>query len=522
MKALPYEWELLKKVLIGDPTQQNPNVAGGMCYIPGSVLRGALIGLLKKDTYIDQKDELYSVFFNGKTCFLNAYPGTYHFKRCIPSPSALRKKKEERESGIDIYNVLHEVPVDSQLVKFPGDFFWMNFEKASSEICYAHEPEMCVRMHNRRPPGAVNKTDEAQIFTYIALQAGQKMRGWIISEDPKSLNLIKRQFEDVESNMLYIGKSQGVEYGMVKLKMDEIIEDWQEVQAGAAVNNTITVTLLSDCILRDPVNGGFATNFDGLLGKEHKRAFAKMKMIGGYNRAWNMPLPQSMAIAAGSVFEYEDCDDIRKELTDLVQKGVGERTLDGFGRIALDLFSRDIYHLEESLDDEDVAILQDAITSLQDREARELKNIAARIYLERARKSIEEKVQKLDSEGMPSSSQLSRIVNVLRRQYALIQKKMDSESTPNMNECVQFLKELTKDTRSKFKRARIAESTFLEWLNDKISSPESIFTTLDVPWQSNVLGFDEGQRNRYAHLLTIEYLNTFVELILKSRKGEAS
>ncbi len=102
MQLITYDIELLEPLLAtsldGDP---NSSVSYNM--IPGSVLRGALIGgygIQKMDT------ETRRLFFDGTTQFLNAYPLAYDEEfeerhETHPLPLSLRKLKQEPSKVVD-------------------------------------------------------------------------------------------------------------------------------------------------------------------------------------------------------------------------------------------------------------------------------------------------------------------------------------------------------------------------------------------------------------------------------------
>jgi CRISPR-associated protein Csx10 len=62
----------------------------------------------------------------------------------------------------------------------------------------------------------------------------------------------------------------------------------------------------------------------------------KTVWVGGFNRKWGLPLPQSLAIQSGSVLRLIGlAEDSRNALLNLLEQGIGERIEDGFGRAVL-------------------------------------------------------------------------------------------------------------------------------------------------------------------------------------------
>src|SRR5690606_3579638 len=68
---------------------------------------------------------------------------------------------------------------------------------------------------------------------------------------------------------------------------------------------------------------------------KNQSAFVKSTDVGGFNRKWKLPLPQMPALGMGSVFVYPANQLSPADLADLVEKRIGERRVDGFGRIAV-------------------------------------------------------------------------------------------------------------------------------------------------------------------------------------------
>lgn len=63
----------------------------------------------------------------------------------------------------------------------------------------------------------------------------------------------------------------------------------------------LIVTLLSDTLLQDPETGAYCTDLKAALGVEAEERFVRLHKVGGFNRKWNLPLPQAEAISAGPV-----------------------------------------------------------------------------------------------------------------------------------------------------------------------------------------------------------------------------
>ena len=96
MKTIIYRLTLLEPVLV-TALDGDPNSAVAFDYLPGSVLRGALIGQYLRVNNISPKqfnagnDEIQRLFFNGGTRFLNGYPVERN-QRTLPVPESWQSK----------------------------------------------------------------------------------------------------------------------------------------------------------------------------------------------------------------------------------------------------------------------------------------------------------------------------------------------------------------------------------------------------------------------------------------------
>src|SRR5947209_11392063 len=105
MKVIKYNVELLEPTLVTS-VQGDPNSAVAFDYLPGSVLRGILIGKYLNNKYVDRKkvdaanDDLQRLFFNGTTRYLNAYPLDAYGDPGLPVPISWQQAKDDKDGPI--------------------------------------------------------------------------------------------------------------------------------------------------------------------------------------------------------------------------------------------------------------------------------------------------------------------------------------------------------------------------------------------------------------------------------------
>ncbi len=140
MNALVFELRLLEPLLIGDPLSGDPNSATTLDFIPGSVLRGALIEqYLKQPGYTTDDVEFRSLFFE-QARFLHAYPAREQI-RFLPTPLSWHREKDalETEPILDLAFGLPE-----QQTKTLSPSFCRNIPPAQAEF---YTPKRQVNIH---------------------------------------------------------------------------------------------------------------------------------------------------------------------------------------------------------------------------------------------------------------------------------------------------------------------------------------------------------------------------------------
>jgi len=369
------------------------NSAQSLPFIPGALVRGALIRLYQQDKKLkkieagEKGSEVRRLFFDTETRYLHAYPVAYSDQqRALPAPLAWhRHKKPQRgettKSRLLIDLIHAERDNDIQLTGL-GDarFCTLKIDQAY----WADYPDQ-INVHTQRDAVAGRaKEDRGAVFRYEALPAGYLLKGVILTSTSEDAETLKNL---LNGKTFTFGKARTAGYGLVSAAFDSLIntddspirsrwveipdrgspshgegeeemefdetniEDTSEALAARADNRTFTLTLLSEAIVRD--NNGQHTldplpALKRLLNNEAKdikydlkldehKSFRQPTVVGGFNRKWGLPLPQVAAIAAGSVFTVQITPAIEDDALKLLEEtGIGERRLDGFGRLAID------------------------------------------------------------------------------------------------------------------------------------------------------------------------------------------
>lgn len=365
MSTLIYRVTLDEPVIV-TALEGEPNSAVSFDYLPGSALRGMVIGAYMRHFGLKEIDaanpDIQRLFFTNSTRFLNGYlvePVTN--QRSLPAPatwsspkandriirdSILRPPKRGDEETDEEETEKH---VETKSVKG----FWV----VDGEYANKAKPKRVLNVHNDRNRKAgralgPNRNPEANedsnqdrgtIFRYDALAAGQTFEAAILCDDANDMLILKEALDSTNHTLLGGAVSAG--YGRVALDIVQIMDGtWEE--APRRTNGRLVITLLSDVILRDAY-GQYCTTDAALCQALHPflsnyikildgRAFLDVTMHGGFNRKWGLPLPQMPALKMGSVIELttKSTPDESK-LMELLWNGIGERRNEGFGRVAV-------------------------------------------------------------------------------------------------------------------------------------------------------------------------------------------
>ena len=500
MIALTYDIELREPVLVtrleGDP---NANISYD--YIPGSALRAALLlrlaarhGVPPAQVVEDPRTgETARRLFFGQPCFLNAYP-LARDRRAMPTPLSWRQKKKERyERGqrATIYDFLVWVPGDDQYVRVSSPFCWWGDSQASLTT-----PEREVMVHTQRAIQNRNRgravRNDGQVFQYQPLASDQTLAGAILC-DAQDAQVLKELLEGDHA----IGGARTAGYGRVTIsKVLEQKTGWREAPGDLPdQTDTFALLLTSDLLLRD-AGGQYAVGkeiwlaalqarlrhlgYGGSIRADGK-AFIDVALVGGFNRKWGLPLPQAQALKMGSVIMVQADPPVPKDvLHALEQVGLGERRVDGFGRLAvicnppeqLDVLSNEIFGSRSS-QYPPVALTSDEVS------ARIARCMAQRLLEQRLETALLAAAARIEVLAPPNRSQLSRLrnitLNILRNPTTV------REEQAGQDRFMAFLESVSqrKTTREQWERASVRiegsrKKPLKEWLEsvygaDKLS-----------------------------------------------------
>lgn len=505
MKALTYELNLLEPLLATRLGGGDPNSAVGFDFIPGSMIRGMMIGRYTRQNPADAADATFRrLFLDGSVRFLNAYPKAYG-QRALPVPLSWHKEKGGGKT-VPIFDFAVEGQnggLQWESIGEPFCHLWVSEEgKCKVEL---QKPERHVNIHTSREDRQRVTKGESTVFRYDALAPGQTFCGVILADREEDLETLRQWLR--EGEVLSLGGSRRAGYGRVRLGEVRIQDDWREYTPVGDDTDLIIVTLLSDALIRDPRTGAYVATLEPVVGATHSQAFVDVRVVGGFNRKWNLPLPQAPAIQAGSVFVYPAQDDLLNRLQSLELSGIGERRAEGFGRIAVNWHRAAEINQEINPNGSD----QRAIT-LQNESSRQLaQRMVERMLRQKLDRALVAAVNRFRIEHPPSNAQLSRMRLVVRR-------ALSQHSSQGIIDHLDP-KKMRKSALDQFQRARVGNERLDDWLRSRAQNVQGIWELLQVDWNKGpVLG---GIQPDWTEKLALEYTVRLLDRVLQKAQKEA-
>jgi CRISPR-associated protein Csx10 len=532
MRVITYRITLLEPALV-TALQGDPNEGVSFDYLPGSVLRGMIIGKYLRAKNLNELDAANSdvrrLFFNGTTRYLNGYPLDRLDKRTLPTPLSWQREKGNEE---DIFDFAIDTPDENDRQWQGVGSTFCSFGEFNGEMQEVRvvKPDRHISVHTARtrrfgramPAEKIDSSKgdlQGAVYRYDALEAGQTFEAMILCDDSDMADL--KSWLTGEAK---VGGSRSGGYGRARLEFvkDEEAQNWRETGGtfSADVDGKLIITLLSDALLRDR-NGQFVVEpcavthvLSQRLGVPLKlqRAFLRGEAIGGFNRKWGLPLPQALAIKMGSVFVYDaPASNVSDKLRELETLGIGERRAEGFGRVAVN------WHREAELRvEEPVPPSPPIAVTIEDQTLAQ--RMAERLLRKRLDERVVARANEIKISNPPSNAQLSRLRNIIHDE--LMKESADPQRVGHFLSNV----EERSTARRQFERARIGTETLLNWLEATLDAKDEDAWKLRLGFESTDVRKIGGMGTSLTDTLRNEYLLRLIDAVLaraaKERRKE--
>jgi CRISPR-associated protein Csx10 len=342
--------------------------------------------------------------------------------------------------------------------------------------------------------------NQNKVYRYDSLAAQQDFAGAVISEDEGLLDALRPLLQ----GDLRLGSARSAGYGWLHIEEPRLEPAWNEYEAGGdPKDGSLVVTLLSDAILRGGkghedchVDEALAEAL-GLQGSAWLRKYRRVHLVGGYNRKWSLPLTQSWALEAGSVYVCVPGKAAPSSLRTAAALGVGDRRAEGFGRVAVNWHTSPQVQYQRVYS-ERRAQATTLLSESSKKVAQDMAQRQLRLLLER---KLAEAISQTECTGpLPARTQLSRLRAVLQR------AQQQSSATP----ITQHLDNL-RDARHQFERTSLQDTSLLEWIRARANS-------LDVQQQllrGQALPVVAGIAADLSRELRVEYTARYIDGVFK-------
>jgi len=498
MKSLKFHITTLSPLLITNNTG-DLNMVSTKEYISGTAILGALAGIyIKKNNLEDahKNNDFYKWFLDGSLKFTNAYIVSIDDKKNIndnlPIPISIQKNKDDET---DIYDLLfsEDKEIADKTTKIIG-----GFGKIEKDLLYEQNVKKSLNFHHERDCDT-GTTQKGMIFNYESIDSGQTFEGAIMGEE-NNLNELSNFLG--KSLALNIGRSRSAQYGKVTF---EFIKDKPEDIPVNSASGEISLTLLSDAIIYN--EQGFSTtdkrDFKNALKEklgnsvEIKKSFVKTGEIENFVSVWKLRKPSETCFLMGSCFLISGANDDKK-LKELQINGIGERTHEGFGRVAIGM------QTEKKLTKRgygESPINSGTLPSI----AKEIAKEAVKNYVRRTLelKALEE-CAKFDKKP-PTKSLISRLEMAVRSR--------------NCGAFISYLDGLRDTAKDKLRKCHNGNDTLLEFLKGKeVKIDENIKEKIQKI--CNEIAFTPADDTDFITSLYKSYFETFFGAMRKAKKME--
>ncbi len=504
MNVLPFRIYLKQPVLLTQ-SSGDPNSVTSLSYLPGSVLRGVLIGrYLQAQAGNVGNDNLAAdsvarrLFFDGGVSYLNAYRLDYGATRCLPTPSALLQLKSAQTDTV--YNAAHSDWNDAErrrieegdhLKPFSPSYCTLNEEENKITPVSLAPGRIAVHVQRDREKGRATK-DRGAVFQYEAIAEDQWFGGALLVQDSADVELLQRLFAQHE--YAWIGRSRSANYGQVRIELDQpLMTGWREVGdlelEPVEAMEPLSITLLSDLLLRDTLGIPVASLahqplhqdliHDQILSSylgftvmiDPARSFSNATIASGFNQTWQLPLPQQAALKAGSHLVVYPTQAITAEQLHAIElRGIGERRPEGYGRIAFQWLQAAEYTVL-TFDSKPQRVqtkvtLSKTATAMAQRMARHL--LDQKIDLKIAT-TVRDLINDPLTSNLPRNSQLGRIRGLIR----------EAHHTQDLGVISAGMNQFKETARRQFEQARLGNVVLWNWLH-QVLQPDAVWRELQL------------------------------------------
>lgn len=489
-----YQIRLVEPVKVGGNGSQTNEES--LPYIPGSMVRGSLVGRLLSNGVVQESDldtvlqgarfsdvlptvnglpllTCPSIYYADKHARREAQRTGQVFKAFVRAPRELRDFEYNKTNGDEKPNPA--VPQEGEQLVGRGKYASVQNGLALYSV------QMTANLHV-----AVNAEG---MFRYEAIASGQTYEGQIRCEDETTAQMLA---QELAGTTIYLGGSRGSGYGRCEVmnvsRTDLKGEADRYGIRRKADGHILSIYALSNLILLDE-HGEETSIIDphlletqlGITNVQWQRSYVSIHNTNGYNHKWQSGQIQRSAVAAGSILYYTYDGELNEDkATALEEAGVGLRREDGYGSI---LIAPDFSGGEETVDVNNLRAEAVADTPLDpnEEESRILQLIEDRINESREDLALREAALAYSEKHADDMKNFSMTQNT--RLYSLLARLPENDAGKAQSAIRRF------EDNLKNAAGRMYDETVLHYGDDKDGDPVSVRTLLS--WMRGDKSLDE-------------------------------
>lgn len=324
--CLRFRLKTLLPVIVTDQTRSDGNNYETQGFLPGSAIRGAVMGRLAADDPVWFEANKVALLSDG-TRFLDAVPSPFS----LPPLPALRGFYEDKEG-----TRFESVVINGEFT--PG------LKRAGLGTFCAIEGDT-LRYWSARTGGAMRicrgkNGEDAAPFQVRWLDQGQEFEGYILLEDSALAGKVSQALGDT----LWLGADRYSGFGKCQVKLETAQRPaWLDAYGyhdQTEIGADLYLLAVSPLTMLDEKGDPRGLDEEGLaeqLGVEQVELLhcaTALTQAGGYNRMWQCRAPMVQMYDRGSLFHLHCDRPPELEHIRRVQKmGLGIRRAEGFGQV---------------------------------------------------------------------------------------------------------------------------------------------------------------------------------------------
>lgn len=476
-------------------------------YIPGYVLRGALVQAYLLERGLSPNDlDTQVIFDHRKIQFWNGYLQINN-QRGLPFAQHLFETKDQAkksyiEQGREVLNSLEEgvlekngkfspVRINRDVMLLTDDqvFFAKNVKKVSS---------LHINVNgNRGKEKEVNS--KTLIYRYEAIAPQQIFQAVVVA---KTEHPFVSWLQEKNELSLWLGGARNSGYGRVTVELDRTDVSPEQPGHCFEMNREIKelyIMATSDWIIRNQLGQLVGTLDNDWLNEQLgvklklNHQIVNTNLSGGYVSLWKAYQPVISSVQAGSIYHYtieEGSIDVNR-IYELIDKGVGSRRNEGFGRLII-LPDWPYKKLLESKDEEQQKSSIEIRSFEEDPEQLNLlvKSLFQLKVIEEIREQVQEWKQNLKGHQSVNSSQWGKLLQITSELLNL----------PNREQTVDVYKKRWKDFWKELKDNLSNKPTsglYSPRINDK-NLEDFIMELIERKWLTK-LPFAQGSKINHTY-----------------------